>query len=354
MGMGRQQYESRNAYGQGYNPAWGPAPMQGYRPMRPSMGMPMSTPMSMHMPMQLQQIMPMATIPQAHQSERAREGQLDTRYDPEMAAALEEITRGLAELEEDDRSTQDAQVEQEGPLVDSNGTEWAGHFKDESSNMREDAMNADQAARMEPADIVDDTPADLARVLGIPPPTGRTKTRTFGDQDALLMADGARKSVHFGYDNDAQVGPMGRGVPSSLDQALAHSTAIPGTTGQWEESLDDDHDFDEEAFMAFNGRPRVARDTRIGVGDLEGWGEMQKDWEAFQRGLPEQRENGLKGMGRDDRYLFQSRNPYTSAAEELGVEGREQERVSSRFKVSRIEYSCIVPFAYYCLYTRRM
>lgn len=192
----------------------------------------------------------------------------------------------------------------------------------------------------------DDAPADLANVLRFQPTipevvplrpgaTQETIPRNgqlnYSDQSALLMSDPTstrRKSVHFRETS---------GVPSSLEEALAQSsTTIPGIMSSWEDPLVTDlSDFDEDAFMAFNGQRGVALDHRIGVGDLEGWGEMQKDWEELQRtSLPPLTKEELRGA--DGRYLFQSRNPY--AQEEMrGVQNSKDGRESPTIHVSLVD-----------------
>lgn len=193
----------------------------------------------------------------------------------------------------------------------------------------------------------EDVPSDLASVLAIPPTipevlplrAGATpatiprQAYSYDDQSSLLMSDHQPqlvpplqgKSVHF----------QTSGIPSSLEEALAHATSIPGATASWEDPLVTDlSDFDEDAFMMFNGEQRVARDGRIGVGDMESWGEMQNDWEAFQRELPRSQ---TEQRGAGERYLFQSRNPY--AAEEVGMAERSQGRESPTVKVSLPTYS---------------
>lgn len=305
--------------------AWPPraAPMQmPYRPMMRPIGMPMgmqmAMPMSMGagmahmggMPAQIYQPQPQPSSQgdqgTQHTDTRARYAEgVDTRYDPEMASALNELAQGLAELEAEDRTAETqagAQVvEPEGPLIDSNGTEWAGHFREQSSNMREDAASIARGGNVGYAGIpIDDTPADLAHVLNVLPPgvarPERSRHNQYGDQDALIMADNTAsasasasrgRSVRFTPGQDVR--PMGSGVPSSLAEALGQATtAIPGSSAQWEDTAFDDDlaAFDEEAFMNFNGAHRVAREQRIGVGAMEGWGEMQNDWDEFQRGLP--------------------------------------------------------------------
>jgi hypothetical protein len=63
----------------------------------------------------------------------------------------------------------------------------------------------------------------------------------------------------------------------------------------------------------------VGGELRWGVGGVGGGDGMQRDWDEFQRGLP-----GVKGrgMGVDERYLFQSRNPYAAGMAE-GVEAEQ-------------------------------
>jgi hypothetical protein len=82
-------------------------------------------------------------------------------------------------------------------------------------------------------------------------------------------------------------------------------------TSQWEEEGLDLDDFDETAFMNYNGHLRQGTDTAVGsgIGDTENWGGMQRDWEEFQRSEPT-----LRGAGEVNPYLFQSRNPYASMA----------------------------------------
>ena len=152
----------------------------------------------------------------------------------------------------------------------------------------------------------------------------------FQDQSAISMNEQSsaydaqqqrRKSVHFET-------PLGHGVPKSLDEALASTTAVPGATSAWaEDSLDD---FGEDAFMAYNGEMRQSLSPRIGLGAMEGWGNLQNDWESFQRA--ESSKAGFRGMGRGDqteRYLFQSGNPYSAGV----VDAEEFGRESPTFKV---------------------
>ena len=155
--------------------------------------------------------------------------------------------------------------------------------------------------------------------------------RQFMDQEAIIQShrptqDARRKSVHF--DEEEEYRPMGNGVPSSLEEALAFSaTSIPGMSSSWqEEGLDDALDFDEETFYGFNGPMRVARESeQASKAYMEGWNEMGRDWEAYER------EMGLtKGKGRDH-YLFQKKNPYTPDVRDMA----EASPISPTFKVSR-------------------
>ncbi|WWD19889.1 hypothetical protein CI109_104358 [Kwoniella shandongensis] len=144
----------------------------------------------------------------------------------------------------------------------------------------------------------------------------------FRDQEALVQSNEnvsqrtipqRRKSVHF---TESSSEHERSGVPKNLEEALASATSIPGAGQSWaEDGMFDDGDFDEETFAAFNGTMRQAPEPVSGVGAREGWGDLQSDWEQFQRTEPGSK--GLRGMGRGDkveRYLFQSRNPYASAA----------------------------------------
>lgn len=159
--------------------------------------------------------------------------------------------------------------------------------------------------------------------------------RQFMDQEAILQSHQTRlyestrrKSVHFDEESQEEaMRPMGNGVPSSLEEALAFSaTSIPGMSSSWqEEGLDDSLDFDEETFYGFNGPMRVARgsDTR-NMPLMEGWNEMGKEWEAYER------QNGLaKGKGQGH-YLFQRKNPYTPDVRDMA----DPSPTSPTFKVS--------------------
>jgi peroxin-5 len=159
----------------------------------------------------------------------------------------------------------------------------------------------------------------------------------FGDQEALVMGDSRpatqrRKSVHF--DPVSEPASLGSGVPANLGEALNHTTAVPGASNGWEEQGLDEDEFGEEAFMNFNGPMRVVREGRIGVGALEGWGDLQNDWEAFSRAEPGR--HGLRGLetgDRVERYLFQRANPYAQG----GVRDDEMTgRESPTLKVRRL------------------
>lgn len=132
----------------------------------------------------------------------------------------------------------------------------------------------------------------------------------FLDQEAILQQSNntqtplRRKSVHF--DPEAKVGRLGNGIPNSLEEAMAHSTSIPGSNFSWENTMNAEEafDFDEEMFYGFNGPMTGAREPRVGVADQEGWKGLEKDWTEYQQGM------GMKTQ--QDRYLFQAKNPYTS------------------------------------------
>jgi peroxin-5 len=152
--------------------------------------------------------------------------------------------------------------------------------------------------------------------------------------------------VHFDESTapSSDVGKLGNGVPSSLEEALHHATSIPGKSSSWEETaFQDDADFDVESFMQFNGEQRVQPDTRIGVGALENWGEMQEEREKLEQAPASERRATYRGMGREDRYLFQSRNPYSQAAaeaEKLADDVKQMGRESPTLKVSDLRWQC--------------
>ena len=155
--------------------------------------------------------------------------------------------------------------------------------------------------------------------------------RQFQDQEAILMSQTStrpvatrRKSVHF--DSTADETLARSSVPDDLREAFASPMSIPGARSAWEESMD--NDFGEEAFAQFNGPARVAQDGRIGVGQLEGWGDLQQDWEEFSKMFQSVAPRGMGTGDQAERYLFQSRNPYTQ-----DVEGMDGGRESLTLKV---------------------
>jgi peroxin-5 len=147
-----------------------------------------------------------------------------------------------------------------------------------------------------------------------------------------------RKSVHFDEADMPQL--AGSGVPNNLEEALRASTSMPGMTSQWEEDGLDLDDFDETAFMNYNGHLRQGTDTAVGsgIGDMENWGGMQRDWDEFQRSEPT-----LRGASEVNRYLFQSRNPYASMAGDADM-GRESPtlKASCSSQVWQTELMCRV------------
>ena len=231
------------------------------------------------------------------------------------------LVRGLADREvvvkEGPTNTGDEVVGQGATFVQ-RGTggniDWAGDF----------LVNAAEA---EPAGL----PRSRQKMAEFQPGKSKSWTEQFNDQPAVTMADRPwqinldrqrRKSVHF---DDA----LGDGVPSSVEEASASRTAVPGITSAWNENEIDD--FDEDTFMAYNGEMRQAHSPRIGVGAMEGWEELQKDWEEFQRVEPGQ--TTLRGMGRGDlveRYMFQSRNPHPPVV--MNAEQAERETSTSKVR----------------------
>jgi peroxin-5 len=175
---------------------------------------------------------------------------------------------------------------------------------------------------------------------------GRYHNVQFPDQDSILMPSDSvhsqsqaqgqeenynqedsatrqrRKSVHFNENDISQPSYSSSSVPNNLSEALSHQASIPGATSQWQESgLDDpDGEFDMESFMQFNGPMSLkpSQDSRIGVGDMEGWGELQSDWEAHERSearlaasTTTRAMGNVLGQDGGEMYLFQARNPYT-------------------------------------------
>ncbi len=199
----------------------------------------------------------------------------------------------------------------------SGGKDWAGDF------LGQGTQEAKRAAPL---------PASSVSGAHLKPPAQDHHwdlwEQQFEDQRAVTMSEQSitrpagqrRKSVHF---DEA----LGNGVPSTLKESLKSRTATPGATEAWSEDLED---FDHDAFMAYNGEMHQAQSPRIGIGAMEGWGELQDDWERFQEAEPGKA--GLRGMGRGDRverYLFQSGNPYSAGVVDAERFGRE----SPTFKV---------------------
>lgn len=160
----------------------------------------------------------------------------------------------------------------------------------------------------------------------------------FADQEAILMSEKKEqpdlmsakdRAVHFDFDaQEEEMKPLGNGIPSTLGEALRSSTSIPGATEAWQNSAEDIEDqFDMDSFLAFNGPLRTAYAPNIGVGAMEGWGEMQKDWDQFTRTQPvskiDQALNRLGPDGEKQRYLFQRGNPYTAGVVDAERFGRE-------------------------------
>ncbi|KAK4687658.1 peroxin-5, partial [Tremellales sp. Uapishka_1] len=151
------------------------------------------------------------------------------------------------------------------------------------------------------------------------PPVSTAWDQEFEMQEALIQSDRPSrprsKSVHF--NEDQHTSALGSGVPNNLAEASGLLTGMAGAGVEWEEDLD----FDEDAFMAYNGDMTIEQAGGQAVGERESWGELQHDWEAFTR--DESRRKGkspMRGFGRGDkveRYAFQRRNPYEA--------GRDQE-----------------------------
>ena len=178
----------------------------------------------------------------------------------------------------------------------------------------------------------------LQRAPGLPEQAMNQVTQTdwdrrFSDQEALVQTErpgghasqtARRKSVHF--EEGDNVRSLGNGVPSSLEEALSNIASVPGAASAWQEAVGDDLDFDEETFYGLNGPMQTAHDTRIGVGDLESWKDMETQWTDYL-GQMRMKEGG-------DRYLFQSKNPYTAELDAAGL--NELGQSSPTYKVSQL------------------
>ena len=196
------------------------------------------------------------------------------------------------------------------------GANWAADFSD-----AEPATLARQTAQQQALHPGVTSPAPLLQRNAVPSfisspvqqaaDSSSEWEKQFQDQEAIVHLRQAssqrRKSVHF----NEEAHQLGSGVPDTLDEAIASTTAVPGAQTSWEDGFYDMGDFDEAAFAHFNGEMGQAHSPRIGVGALEGWGSMQQDWDAFQSAESSQR--AARGQGTGDQvehYLFQSQNPY--------------------------------------------
>lgn len=255
------------------------------------------------------------------------------RDNPKLAnSEFMQLMRGLdrGEVVVQDESipaTGDA-VGEGAKLVERNPTaDWASAFVDSRPTSQQQPAEPHQART-------------LPAMVGEPDFYERQRMRweaSFPDQDAITQAGpstrlGAQrpKSVHF--DENTALDSERSTVPNNLQEALRSSTGVAGTSSHWEESGLDLDDFDETAFMNFNGPLRQSADTRIGVGDMESWGEMQRDWEELQKQDPTL-QHSQAAVG--DRYLFQTRNPYAAMSGDADM-GRE----SPTLKVSRRASRC--------------
>ncbi|WWC91978.1 uncharacterized protein L201_006932 [Kwoniella dendrophila CBS 6074] len=158
---------------------------------------------------------------------------------------------------------------------------------------------------------------------------------SFQDQEALIRSSEnnsqsqSRKSVHFDQDeaqfdptmsdNVYERGKEKSGVPNNLEEALRHSTSIPGLGVNWaEEGLLDD--FDDEVFMGFNGVMKQAENPsnpQQTISQQQVWDRLHEDWEEFKSSTNDESRT-FKGMGLGDqteRYLFQNKNPYFGISE---------------------------------------
>lgn len=237
------------------------------------------------------------------------------------------LDRGEVIIQDDPAAVTGETLGEGAKLVNRNATaDWASAFVD-SRHTAQTATAEPHQARTLPAPVGEPDFYERQRMQ---------QEMAFPDQDAIIQAESStasrpgtqrRKSVHF--DEDADALREGSGVPSSLEEALRASTGVAGASSQWEEQGLDLEDFDETAFMIFNGPLRQSADTRIGVGDMEGWGAMQQDWEELQKSEPAL-QRGQAAAG--ERYLFQSRNPYASMSGDADM-GRE----SPTFKVGSLD-----------------
>ncbi|RXK36555.1 hypothetical protein M231_06165 [Tremella mesenterica] len=181
-----------------------------------------------------------------------------------------------------------------GKFVERSTTGWAGEFL-ESSNT---ASSSTAPSRLSHQAM------ENGQTQASVPESSREWGAQYPDQEAITQRGLSSKNVHFEDTESA----YSRGVPSTLMDALSSATSVPGQQKSWEETdVVDSLDIDEEAFFTFNGPRQQARSHTIGVGDIEGWGEMQRSLESLET----QAQSGL-GKRAQDHYLFQAQNPYSS------------------------------------------
>nr|XP_019043858.1 hypothetical protein I302_07129 [Kwoniella bestiolae CBS 10118]OCF22788.1 hypothetical protein I302_07129 [Kwoniella bestiolae CBS 10118] len=228
------------------------------------------------------------------------------------------VSRGVANGENRDWANSFMSNEGTGATND-----WADSFMDGSSKGKNKASENDYTA---PTTIINGIGYRNGAIPSLDPyatppnfqlHNGHTDARTqaqwetsFNDQEALIRSSEnvSRKSVHFDPKEKS-------GVPNTLEEALGHTTSVPGAGIQWEEEGLDLDDFNDEVFMGYNGMMRSVPPPQIktGVGQSEGWGKLQNDWERFVRTEPGKQ--NLRGQGVDERYLFQRKNPYFGVSE---------------------------------------
>ncbi|WWC72276.1 uncharacterized protein I206_106238 [Kwoniella pini CBS 10737] len=223
-------------------------------------------------------------------------------------------------------------------MVHGDGNDWASNFMNDRVNISEKSEEVENEQTVYPRSMTNNT---LGFAPGVMPALDYTRLNTpvngqpstiqtqwdshFQDQEALIRSsENLRKSVHF--DSDPLSGKDKSGVPNNLEEALRHTTGIPGSGAQWEqeEGLDIDlddvdalDDFNDEVFMGFNGAMQQASAVeQNSAGNVQNWGQLQEDWEEYSQREPAVR--AFKGMGLGDqtqRYLFQSKNPYFGVSE---------------------------------------
>lgn len=183
--------------------------------------------------------------------------------DSQFVRLLRGLGDGSVVVKEGSGAVQEGTEVSEGAMfVDSSGGgDWASAF------LGSDA--APQQAREAPA-------ADAQAQFQVHTDPRAAMQKSIADfQTALTMNEGMgasarRKSVHF--DEPAVVS----GVPSTLEEAQQHVTSQPAATTSWEEDLTDD--FNDEAFLHYNGMPQMAQTTGPTNAEREGWDQIQDDW----------------------------------------------------------------------------